>query len=1209
MTKKTKTKLWILPLIAITVFIATEVWTQQPQTCNEYTGTYEEDFSTLTYKNHEWCSVRNWTPAPITLQYLGANFEVLTPSGMGARIYACDSGDFDGDGLPDLIGLDITGDQKDATPNRLMLIRNHYADLDADGEDDDGIIYMIDETEVYEEGPQLDVGPCAISTGDYNGDGLLDFFFYKNYEDEFAHTQFLAVMYINIGTATDPDFVTYDVSPNLDFTSAFMGAGIYCNWVADHMASVDIDGDADTDILVISEDKIFLVRNPGPGDFDLSSFAISELNYDQNTGFTTGSPTRGGSTIDAADFDKDGDLDIIGGTVNDVAHLVYYENDGTGYFTRLEIPIPVPECTGTVAMIAWDFNNDGWTDIFAANDLWNSGNEARMYFWKNLGLRETSPGVFEPEFEFHCLNDCLPILPDPHDVDLSAAVDFDLDGDMDVILADANHSGDYYLIRNNLAGVYALNGEARSTDVTGGLEQRQYAVTQVRLLNISQRVLGGGASGLAVELYVSNNGNDWEPYITFLENDIHTVNNLHWHNFTHYGSGLYWKALLSAEEDVMAEFQGASYETPAIYDMLWEFVYVDRREYSRTSVVITTVMDNGEPRKFVIGGTFYFPGWQGHLRAYDVTDMAPYTSSDSILRTVTRMDLAAEDGREMVAAGVTIEWDAGEMLDNRSPASRTIYTAMPPASGTGLNRLDFTTDNVAILAPELQDVNNDNEGLIDFVRGEGRYWKLGDMNHSNPTIVGPPDGDPSYMGSGYDTFLTTHENRREVVYIGANDGMLHCFDVLTGEELWAYVPNNLLPRLRDMWAVDAATGERYFERAFYVDGTAVAADVYIDKDGDNQKEWITILICGQGPGYGRRIGGGKNYYIGLDVTDPFNPDPLWEFNHGRMGETWSMPAFGRVLRGGVVTWVAFTGSGYDNDISLSIGDCFYSIDLEIGEPFWLFNAPDEDTSPLHGWNIRNIIPGSPSVVDLDQDGLLDSVYIGDLDGRIWKVDVTTDFRRAQNWTADILYEDALNYPIVTRPTVWIDTTIPGGIPHLYFGTGGDDRAPNDTTYSFIALLDNPRRADVEWFMGDPALTNLDPALDMGDLGVGEKVWSNPVIANSIVYFNTLTGSIESVNPCDNLAGVGKLYGRYIQSVAGSAIGGTAFRDASGTLASLDLESKTRAAVTLGDTVRVDGTRKREVYIQEYDSTIQKLEQPVGTSLKIKSWREIYKIIR
>jgi hypothetical protein len=996
-----------------------------------------------------------------------------------------------------------------------------------------------------------------------------------------------------------------------------MSAGIYCHWAADHLASVDIDGDTDVDILVISEDKIFLIRNPGPGNFDLSNFTISELAYDQNTGFTVGSPSRGGSTIDAADFDKDGDVDIIGGTVNDVDHLVYYENDGTGNFTYSEIPIPVPECTGTVATVVGDFNNDGWTDIFAANDRWNTGgNEARMYLWKNLGLVETSPGIFEPDLQFRCLNNCLPILPDPHDVDMSAMVDYDQDGDIDVVLADANHSGDYYLIRNDLAGVYALNGEARSLDVSGGLDQRQYAVTRTRMTRIEQRVEGGSGQGLSVEFYVSNNGSDWELYATFLDNEIrnHTAcRHLPWHTFNHYGARLYWKALLSAEEDPMAEYEGASFETPEIFEVSWEYVYVDRREYSRTTVAVTTVDDNGTPKKLVIGGTFYFPGWQGHLRAYNLTNTAPASTSDSILRTVTTSDLSDASGRDVDVdiAGVTIEWDAGELLDARAAGTRTIYTAVPGVSG--LNRTDFTTGNEPTLGPILQDVNNDNAGLIDFVRGEDRYWKLGDINHSQLIVVGPPGGTPGLMGAGYDTFLTSNQNRQKVIYVGANTGMIHCFDTLTGEEIWGFIPYNLLPKLKNMWAVDAATGERYFSRDVYVDGSPVSGDVYIDADGNGSREWRTVLICGQGPGYGSSIAGGLNYYFALDITDPYNPQPLWEFTDVTMGETWSIPTVGKIVNDGNDSFVAFVGSGYDNDAGSTVGNYFYAVDIETGTSFWSYETFEEDTSGSFP-NIQNTIPGSPSSIDVDQSGFTDRVYFADLDGRVYRLDSSVEYelRGGGNNTWDreveVIYEDSNNYPIITKPESWVSLTAAASIPRVFFGTGGDDGAPGDTTYSFVVLLDS-NSPEVEWFLGDSALLNLDPAKDMGDLDVGAKVWSDPVVANSIVYFSTLTLSIESVDPCVNLEGAGKLYGRFIQSMAGSAVGGSAFRDASGTLQNLDLASKTRSAVTLGDTERVNGDRKREVYIQEYDSTIQKLEQPIGAVLTIKSWREVYKVIR
>jgi len=510
------------------------------------------------------------------------------------------------------------------------------------------------------------------------------------------------------------------------------------------------------------------------------------------------------------------------------------------------------------------------------------------------------------------------------------------------------------------------------------------------------------------------------------------------------------------------------------------------------------------------------------------------------------------------------------------------------------------------LGPIIQDVNGDNEGLIRFVRGEGRYWKLGDIDHSNPLLVGPPKGTQALMGGGYDAFKTSWEDRPKMIYVGTNDGMIHCIDALTGEEKWGFIPYNLLPKLRNMWVVDPATGGRYFARDVYVDGSPVAADVYIDVDGNGSKEWRTVLICGQGAGKGSSVGGGLNYYFALDITDPDNPQPLWEFTHSSMGETWSVPTIGKVTKNGEATWVAFTGSGYDNDPSNLVGDHFYAVDIETGDDFWGEWARDINRSP----DIPNAFPGSPNSADIDGDGFLDVVYIGDLDGRLWKVDVSVEFKNRNSWNAVTIYEDINRYPIFTKPAIWIDPGSVDAVPRLYFGTGGDDQAPDDVMYAFIALMDRAS-PEVEWFIGDDTVLRLSKDIDKGDLAAGEKVWADPKVANYIVYFSTLTGSIESVDPCQNLAGIGKLYGRYVKSIGGSTTGGaTALDTIDGPQDYLDLLSKSRSAVTLGGTERTVGSvRKKEVYIQEYDSTIQKLEQPVGGNLAVKSWREIYKIIK
>jgi hypothetical protein len=1225
---KRQGSLYVLAVLCVIAagFVVPRLWPQVVQACTEYTRAFAENFSGVSYKDAANSSVYGWPEAGrITLPRLGANFAVAAPGSMGARIYSCASGDFTGDGFPDLIGLDISG-QFAALPqlSQLVLIKNLY-------QVNGGVppFFQVDPTTSYEKF-HTNTGPASITVADYNGDGLLDFFFIRNSADEFGYTNFMAAMYINTGTAFVPAFQPHNVSPSLDFTARFQAAHIYMNWAADHVTSVDIDKDGDIDLLAISQDRIFLIRNPGPGNFTVDQWEVGELAYDQRTGFTVG---RGGSCITAADFDNDGDIDIAGGTVNNIAYLVYYENDGTGHFTRKELAIPVASCTGSVGVLGRDFTNDGWPDIFVATDAWNAGNQAHMWFLRSHGLEDTIDNSVDPpvtvtdvDWEFKCLNNCDPIIPPTYDVDMSTPLDYDNDGDLDIIIADANHSGDYYLIENELADIYELRGQAQSINVAAGiLDPRLHAVTRVRITSIHQGVLRGSSDGLAVAVRFSNNGGkDWEsplPLDSYVFSGAGIVNatNLPWHDFRNFGADLRWQIVLTAPEDPMQEYTGASFETPYVDDLELEFTYVDRREYSRASAAATIVTQSGINKKLIIGSSFIFPGFEGQLRAYDVSAVSFTAGAYSALRTITSSDLDAANGRTLVT-GAEVFWDAGQMLNDRHQDSRTIYTAIR-ASGTLTNplvRQDFTRANVAALTFFLQDVNNDNEGLIDFVRGRNRYWKMGDVNHSTPVVVGPPSADPMVMGAGYAEFELAYAARPKVLYVGGNDGMLHCFDVATGEELWGFVPYNLLRKLKNMYAVDAANNARYYVHDIYVDGTPAVADVQING------AWRTVLVTGQGPGSGSTLAGGLNYYWALDVTDPTNPLPLWEITHKdnqnriTMGETWSTPAIGKVNHSGTARWVAFMGSGYDNDPAADLaGRNFYVVRIDTGALLRTVQTTQVNTmgfsgvrQPYRYTNIMNAIVGSPTAIDTDSNGYVNSVYVGDLDGRLYRMDVTGT--NANQWNLTAIYTDYLNYPIITKPALWTDPLEGGPVrPRIYFGTGGDDRAPDTRDYSFVGIIDSgANTALLEWYLGIPARLSLAASYDVGDLDVGSKVWADPVIADQVVYFSTLKGSIEAVNPCTNLGEAGRLYARYIRQTSAIPVGGTAFKTTEQTPPEyLQLVSKARRAVTVGEASRVAGrVNKREIYVQEYDSTLEMLEQPIGSLMRIKSWREIYRVI-
>lgn len=163
---------------------------------------------------------------------------------------------------------------------------------------------------------------------------------------------------------------------------------------------------------------------------------------------------------------------------------------------------------------------------------------------------------------------------------------------------------------------------------------------------------------------------------------------------------------------------------------------------------------------------------------------------------------------------------------------------------------------------------------------------LGDIFHSDPVVVPPPSGlTPDFR---YEAFFRSFVSRHTMLYVGANDGMLHAFVAedhdgvapdLSGQELWGFVPTNLLAKLKNL----------RLRHDFFVDGTPVVRDVFFseaplqvrdpntgtlnDLVGDAGTpilgSYRTVLISGQ------RTGGGA--YFALDVTDPENPGYLWEY--------------------------------------------------------------------------------------------------------------------------------------------------------------------------------------------------------------------------------------------------------------------------------------------------------------------------------------------
>lgn len=491
-----------------------------------------------------------------------------------------------------------------------------------------------------------------------------------------------------------------------------------------------------------------------------------------------------------------------------------------------------------------------------------------------------------------------------------------------------------------------------------------------------------------------------------------------------------------------------------------------------------------------------------------------------------------------------LAWEAGAKLAATPAANRTIYTLI---GGTTLQSFAKTNSNVTparlgFTGAEATTANRDK--VIDFIRGvdstdengnsdttEEREWKLGDIFHSTPVVVTPPFL-PSPDAS-YTAFRNANATRMTAVLIGANDGMLHAFKETNGvtpsedgKEMWAFIPPNALGNLKNLTATSG-------EHVFFVDASPVAADVKISG------AWKTIVIFGE-----RR--GGKVYHA-LDVTDTTNPLFLWSFTDTKMGETWSEPIIGKVkmnsTTGSTEKYVAIFGGGYDTASNNTSGKAVFVVDIATGQTLWEYFYSTGATDDRQ--YMRYSIPGTPLALDLNNDGFIDRIYIGDLGGQLWKFDLAAAATltggttgTVNNWTGKrfLRVSSDANPP---GNGEYFPTQAIYGTPNaalgtdnklwIYFGTG-DRNHPNNSTAPnrFYGVQDDQTvmTNGVVWTeanLSDVTGANPNPTMKgwYSRLGTAEKVLAGANIFNKVVYFSTFTPTSTAV--CGGGGGAAKLY--------------------------------------------------------------------------------------
>ena len=405
----------------------------------------------------------------------------------------------------------------------------------------------------------------------------------------------------------------------------------------------------------------------------------------------------------------------------------------------------------------------------------------------------------------------------------------------------------------------------------------------------------------------------------------------------------------------------------------------------------------------------------------------------------------------------TVAWSTKDAGAIPAHNSRNILT------WNGSEGVEFSVSDWNLLSPAqrsaLQAGSDETIGQarLDYIRGsndlEGstfrsRSYVLGDIVNSNPYYVGRQDYGfsslPGTEGSSYVDFRTSeaYQTRPEMVYVGANAGMLHGFDAATGLERMAYVPKNVFPNLA------ALTDPEYLHR-YYVDGSPRAIDAYIDVGSGTT--WRTILVGSTGAG-GQAV-------FAIDVTNPASigsDQVLWEYAGGELGYAFGQPTMARLSNG---TWVALFGNGYDNPSHTAR---LVILNLEDGSVLRVIDTEAGDIGNPNG--LSEVIP-----VSTNRNGVTDVVYAGDLQGNLWKFDLTHS--NSAQW--GVAYQQGSDprplfraerageaQPITARPLV---LQHPAGGQMVLFGTGqffriGDQFVDANTqVQSFYGIHDTGTR--------------------------------------------------------------------------------------------------------------------------------------------------------
>ena len=587
----------------------------------------------------------------------------------------------------------------------------------------------------------------------------------------------------------------------------------------------------------------------------------------------------------------------------------------------------------------------------------------------------------------------------------------------------------------------------------------------------------------------------------------------------------------------------------------------------------------------------------------------------------------------------TTVWNAKTVLDAQS--SRKIVTCCTlagaglPFQSTNLSAgsLNARTNYTTFAAvPGVALTSQSSANYLAYLRGDrtrelaqtGGVYRtrtnlLGDIVNSKVAPVGPPEAILTESANvGFTAYRTTYANRKTVVYVGANDGMLHAFDGSVtgaggGTELFAYIPSFVYGDLLTGPAVGLASlGAPSFVHHNLVDQTPAVYDIDLAKTNGSTSttpNWRSVLIGGLGKG-------GKGYYA-LDVTDPSSWSSelnvagkvLWEFTDVDMGYSYGDANVFKTKKYG---WVVVLTSGYNN---LTGTGYFFIVNPATG-------ALIEKISTGYGTptNQAGLTYASGYAPDIS-DGTADSIYAGDLAGNVWRLDLTgtTGTYPAPTLIAELRDPSNVAQPVTTRPLIEVQPNTQKR--YVLLGTGrllDNTDIANPQVESFYAIGDGTidtfykattlpssktfpiHRADMN--PNTNLLTGIGPApanplgwyydFSLSSNGAAERVNVNPTVNYGVVAFAANLPNGDACNP----SGTNRIFGVNLGT------GQSVLTDSVGT----QVAFSTKLAGVVTDLGFANLNGKIKLLAGNNQLSVSNIEGPGTTSSTVKklNWREV-----